>query len=147
MKTENIKLSDFNNGRIYDKKVLDDLVQRCNDNKLYGELGDTKYEHDVNISNISHIVKNLEIFDDGIYGDIKILDTQSGNIIKSLISGEYDGLGYNISERSMGIVENGIATVTGVFSYDIIPFTDDEYKIKNRRRKIEKIKNIIKTKK
>lgn len=132
MKTENIKLSDFNK-KTYTNECICDLIDKSNGSRLYGELGhpDT---FDVSISNISHIVTNLEIYEDGIYGDIKILDTQSGKLYKKLMNNDIE---CSVSERSVGVLENGIVTVKKIFSYDLI--VTEEIKLKLRKLKIEKI--------
>jgi len=47
----------------------------------YGELGHPD-NGDIYLNNVSHTIKNIEIFDDGLYADINILNTQCGRILK-----------------------------------------------------------------
>lgn len=133
---KNIKLTNFNN-RVYSKDALDNLIERSKEGRLYGELG-YKKDFDVSLSNVSHIINNIQIYDDGIYGDIKILDTESGKLYKSLMDNDIE---CSLSERSTGTIENGIVTVGKIFSYDLVGI--EEMKLKLRRKKLEKIMSRI----
>lgn len=138
---ENMKLTNFNN-RVYSKEIFNDLVKRSKEFTLYGELFDRTKNNfgDIQLKYVSHIIENLEIYDDGIYGDIKILETPSGNLIKNY---NYDSDELQISERSYGIVENGVVNVSHVITYDIIPYENNELLLRRRIKKIDKIKKII----
>lgn len=85
MKLENIKLTDFKNGiwPSVDKSNIQSLIDECNilanKGQLIGELLDDDYIIPmisiIDLRNVSHIITNLNIQEDGIYGDVKILDT------------------------------------------------------------------------
>ena len=134
----NIKLTGFNN-RIYPKEVIDDLIKRSDEKMLYGELGHG-IDNDVHISNISHLIENVEVYDDGIYGDMRILNTEMGGILNNF--GDYV---IGVSERSIGDVDSttGIVTVSKIIAYDAIVDTSKSRLLELRKKKIAKIKNNI----
>jgi len=93
------------NGRIYPTGVLSreignykELVKNM---RALGEL-DHPESSIINLNNVSHIV--LDIWMDGktVMGKLKVLDTPSGKILRSLIEG---GAQLGISSRGLGSVE------------------------------------------
>jgi len=133
------KLSDFKNNRIYSQSAINNALDKSKNNNFWGYLShpDTLDE----LSQISHVIKKLEVFDDGIYGEIILLNTPKGKIAKEIE--KYTELG--VSERCIGVVDpiTGITTVTGILSYDLVIDNNDDI-LKRRRQKIEKIMCNIK---
>ena len=93
------------NGRVYPTGVLSreignykELVKNM---RALGEL-DHPESSIINLNNVSHIV--LDIWLDGktVMGTLKVLDTPSGKILRSLIEG---GAQLGISSRGLGSVE------------------------------------------
>ena len=84
MKTRQL-LMKFNtvnqNGRMYTK---DSLMPYLKDDIL-GGIG---YDQDsiINLKNVSHKVSNLTIENDELWGDIEILDTKEGELLKTIIN-------------------------------------------------------------
>lgn len=94
------------NGRIYPKPILEREVERYSqteikENRALGEL-DHPDSGEVNLRNVSHNVLRVEWRGDDLYGEVEVLDTPSGNILKSLFR---SGITLGISSRGMGSVE------------------------------------------
>lgn len=95
------------NGRVYPrsilfreaKRYLDEFVSQQN---AVGEL-DHPESPVVNLKNVSHSIIRLEIVGDDVRGDIKILTTPSGNIVRELIK---NNIKIGVSSRGMGSVTN-----------------------------------------
>lgn len=134
MTLENMKLSDLND-RIYSEESLNNLVECSKNRLLYGELGNPT-TFDVSLSNVSHTIENLKITDRGIYGDIRILDTQSGRIVQQCINSD---IYFKARERSLIIKEKNNTYIQSIFTYDLEPLNEFENLMKRRRLKIEKI--------
>lgn len=131
-----IKLTNFNNDRIYTKDSIDNLIKKQSEFGVYGSINPDST--DILLKNISHTIKNIEIYDDGIYGEIQFLDTPNGNLIKKI------GLDYlSISERCFGHYDQDTnkVIVDKIIGYNLIGDVD---LLSIRRKKIEKIKKIIK---
>jgi hypothetical protein len=117
------------NGRIYKKDSIDDSViweyqQKINESNALGELN-PQWSNDngeIRLSNVSHLVTSIEKTDEGLIGDIKILKTPCGNIVKRLLT---EGLGVSISCRMNGIVnDDGTVQVSDIKAFDLIPNSD-----------------------
>lgn len=94
-----------NNGRIYEKKILEREVKKVQskiDNKsLWGELGHPP-NPEVNPDKIAILTSQLEWKNNDVYGQAKILDTPMGEITKTLVKEGNMG----ISSRGLGTVDN-----------------------------------------
>lgn len=91
------------NGRIYPYDVLDREVKKyieqyISNSCAYGELDhpDTSV---VNLKNVSHTIEKIYWRDNDLWGIIEILDTPSGNIVKTLLD---SGKTLGISSRALG---------------------------------------------
>lgn len=113
------------NGRVYPREILEREVKNyigreIAENRALGEL-DHPDSSVVNLRNVSHNI--LEIFWDGddVKGNIEILDTPSGNILKSLIKAGVTvgissrGLGSYIEESDRDIVQDDFELITWDF--------------------------------
>ena len=122
------------NGRVYPTGVLsreiDNYKQMVKDMRALGEL-DHPESSIINLNNVSHLV--LDVWMDGkvVMGKLKVLDTPSGKILRSLIEG---GAQLGISSRGLGSVEQkgGKTMVQDDFQlicFDIVsdPSTPDAY--------------------
>jgi len=130
------------NGRIYTKDSYDwSKIKELSDKKtLFGELrhDDDILLFDVNLSNVSHLIKNLEVYDDGVYGEIQVLDTEKGKFLRTLLNDKGD---YNISisSRGTGTVENGVVKIDNLNGFDYV--YSPETILERRRKKLDRILN------
>jgi len=90
------------NGRIYGRKVLDREVENYKkivaDRRALGEL-DHPEDSVVNLKNVSHMVTSVWWDGDSVMGKVKVLDTPSGKILRSLVE---SGVKLGISSRGLG---------------------------------------------
>jgi hypothetical protein len=122
------------NGRVYPTGVLsreiDNYKQMVKDMRALGEL-DHPESSIINLNNVSHLVLDVWMEGKVVMGKLKVLDTPSGKILRSLIEG---GAQLGISSRGLGSVEQkgGKTMVQDDFQlicFDIVsdPSTPDAY--------------------
>ena len=92
------------NGRIYPHNIL--MREMKNYGKLVSEfraLGELDHPEDsvINLKNASHMVTEVWWDEKSVMGKVKVLDTPSGNILRSLVE---SGVKLGISSRGMGSV-------------------------------------------
>jgi hypothetical protein len=95
------------NGRIYPYAVLKREVENyqkfIRENRALGEL-DHPAESVIELKNVSHIIREAHMGDGGIVkGNLEVLDTPTGKILKSLVDG---GVTIGISSRGVGSTKN-----------------------------------------
>lgn len=138
------------NDRIYRKENFDSFMEELSNgkNQIYGELGQSS-NMDISLKNVSHVINNITINDDGIYGDVEILNTPKGKEVSKLLE-KNSNIG--ISSRGMGkITEDGYIEKFKLFTFDIVPdpsFANTVLKIDDKScylYKIEKLKKEWKT--
>jgi hypothetical protein len=101
------------NGRVYPKHILEREIRNyeklIRENRAFGEL-DHANEPIVNMKNISHVIREIWMEDDVVYGKVEILPTPSGKIIEALISRKCKP---GISSRALGSLqrENNVNVV------------------------------------
>ena len=90
------------NGRVYPKDILEREIRNYDklirENRAFGEL-DHAAEPIVNMKNVSHMIKEIWMEGDTVYGRVQILDTPCGQIIKAIIEA---GGKPGISSRALG---------------------------------------------
>ena len=101
------------NGRVYPRKILDREVKNykmrpVKDNRAMGEL-DHPESSVINLQNVSHTVKKCWWEGDDVMGNVEILNTPAGNILKALFA---SGITVGISSRGMGSVSENLAEGT-----------------------------------
>jgi|TARA_Y100001963_G_scaffold159952_1_gene266450 hypothetical protein len=94
------------NGRVYPREILkreiDNYIQGpIKDNRAMGEL-DHPESSVINLQNVSHTVKKCWWDGDDVVGNVEILNTPAGNILKALFAA---GITVGISSRGMGSVK------------------------------------------
>ena len=111
------------NGRIYPREILDREVKAymegpVKDNRAMGEL-DHPESSIINLQNVSHTIKKCWWEGDDVMGDVEILPTPAGNILKALFA---SGITVGISSRGMGSVSENIAegTVTVEDDFELL---------------------------
>ena len=116
------------NGRVYPKKTLMKEVKRYNNeyvktNRAMGELGHPDGPQ-LNLERVSHLIKELRVDGNDIYGRAKILDTPYGKIVKDLVK---EGVKIGVSSRGMGSLKqvNGVNEVQEDFNLAAVDIVAD----------------------
>ena len=116
------------NGRIYPSSIMEREVARYNDtyvksNRSLGELGHPEGPS-LNLDRVSHIIKEMKMDGNVVYGKAKILDTPYGNIVKNLID---EGVRLGVSSRGMGSLKqvNGVNEVQSDFNLATVDIVAD----------------------
>jgi hypothetical protein len=116
------------NGRVYPSKTLMNEVKRYNNeyvksSRAMGELGHPDGPQ-LNLERVSHLIKELRIDGNDVYGKAKILDTPYGKIVKDLIK---EGVKIGVSSRGMGSLKqvNGVNEVQEDFSLSAVDIVAD----------------------
>lgn len=91
------------NGRVYPMAVMEKELDRyqkeyVKTNRAMGELGHPEGPT-VNLERVSHLIKDLRLEGNDVYGKAKILDTPYGKIVRNLID---EGVKLGVSSRGMG---------------------------------------------
>ena len=94
------------NGRVYPKDILVREAKKytdefINQRRAMGEL-DHPESSVVNLQNVSHNVRKMHFEGDNLMGEVEVLPTPSGNILKELFKA---GIKLGISSRGIGSVE------------------------------------------
>ena len=117
-------------GRMYDKesmaKALQELMPAVASGTLLGELDhpkdfDASLEESlyVKLSNASHIVKSVEMDEDGVVsGEIKLLGTPAGKIVENMLA---DGMKLYVRPCTLGVVNGDVYETDCIVSFDITP--------------------------
>ena len=112
------------NGRVYPKEILEREIQKyiegpVRERRALGEL-DHPESSVINLQNVSHNVIKVKMVGDDVYGEVEILSTPAGNILKELFR---NGITVGISSRGMGSVqENGNGTVEVQDDFELLCF-------------------------
>ena len=111
------------NGRVYPKEILAREIEEymkgpIAENRAMGEL-DHPESSVINLQNVSHTIKKVWWDGDDVMGDVEILTTPAGNILKALFAA---GITVGISSRGMGSVSENIAegTVTVEDDFELL---------------------------
>jgi len=96
------------NGRIYPREILEREINKyvngpVKERRALGEL-DHPESSVINLQNVSHNVTKVKMVGDDVYGEVEILSTPAGNILKELFR---NGITVGISSRGMGSVQEG----------------------------------------
>tara|TARA_R100000664_G_scaffold29372_1_gene41226 strand:+ start:5439 stop:6047 length:609 start_codon:yes stop_codon:yes gene_type:complete len=110
------------NGRIYPHRVL--MREMKNYQKLVQErraLGELDHPEDsvINLKNASHLVTDVWWDQKNVMGKVKVLDTPSGQVLKSLVN---SGVKLGISSRGMGSVQESAGQTIVEDDFQLICF-------------------------
>jgi hypothetical protein len=123
MRTQLIRLNHLNkNGRIYTPESLEKFLGKGKE--YYGEIGFPQNAM-VDLGRVSHKIHDLRIEEDILVGEVEILSTPNGEILKSMLSEVVfrpRGMG-NVNEQSKQ-VEN-----FQLLSFDAIPKDQDAFNL------------------
>ena len=97
------------NGRVYPLEILKREVQNyiegpVKERRATGEL-DHPDSSVINLQNVSHNIRKIWWKGDDVMGEVEILNTPAGNILKALFAA---GITVGISSRGMGSVEENL---------------------------------------
>ena len=112
------------NGRVYPKEILEREINKyiegpVRERRALGEL-DHPESSVINLQNVSHNVIRVKMVGDDVYGEVEILSTPAGNILKELFR---NGITVGISSRGMGSVqESGNGTVEVQDDFELLCF-------------------------
>jgi len=115
------------NGRVYPEKILRREIKNYDkiirENRSLGEL-DHPDDSVINLKNASHLVERVWWEGKDVMGTVRVLDTPSGKILKSLIEG---GVKLGISSRGLGSVQekNGKTMVEDDFQLICFDFVSE----------------------
>ena len=110
------------NGRVYPKDILAREVAeyakvQVAENRALGEL-DHPESSVVNLQNVSHNIRKVWWKGDDVMGEVEVLGTPSGNILKELLKA---GIKLGISSRGLGSVkELGEGTVAVEDDFELV---------------------------
>tara|TARA_R100000152_G_C6725189_1_gene150560 strand:- start:9 stop:611 length:603 start_codon:yes stop_codon:yes gene_type:complete len=143
------------NGRVYPKRVLDrelgNYAKLVQENRALGEL-DHPEDSVINLKNASHMVTKVWWNGNDVMGKVKVLDTPSGQILRSLVD---SGVKLGISSRGLGSVhEDAGSTVVEddfqLICFDFVsePSTQGAYMMKENKQpniftKADKINRLL----
>jgi len=101
------------NGRVYPREILEREVKAymegpIKENRAMGEL-DHPESSVINLQNVSHNIKRCWWDGDDVMGDVEVLPTPAGNILKALFA---SGITVGISSRGMGSVKENMSEGT-----------------------------------
>jgi hypothetical protein len=134
------------NGRVYPQKILEREVgnykKLVDENRALGEL-DHPEESVINLRNVSHQVTDIWMEDNKVMGKMKVLDTPSGGILRSLVD---SGVSIGISSRGLGSVSEqmGKTIVEDDFQlicFDMVsePSTPGAFMIRENKNRINEV--------
>lgn len=110
------------NGRVYPREILRREVKNYSklvrENRALGEL-DHPEDSVINLKNASHMVTDIWWDGDDVMGKVKVLNTPSGEILKSLVS---SGVKLGISSRGLGSVSESTGGTVVEDDFQLICF-------------------------
>ena len=110
------------NGRVYPRPVLErelkNYAKLVEERRALGEL-DHPEDSVINLKNASHMVTKVWWNGNDVMGKVKILDTPSGNILKSLV---HSGVKLGISSRGLGSVHEEMGSTVVEDDFQLICF-------------------------
>ena len=96
------------NGRFYKKQLMEREVQKyqkkIQTNESLGELNHAD-SVDINFERATHIIKELGLKGNDVYGKAKVLDTPMGKVVKPLLD---EGIKVGMSSRALGSLEESL---------------------------------------
>ena len=101
------------NGRVYPMEILKREVQQYIEGPIKERRATGELDHPdssvINLQNVSHNIRKIWWKGDDVMGEVEILDTPAGKILKELFR---NGITVGISSRGMGSVKENIGDGT-----------------------------------
>ena len=86
------------NNRMYSSEVMSEAIKRWADKDMFGTFSDDAAGGSgVDLSLVTHIVRDLRVEDGKLLGNIHILDTPKGRILQAVLNG-----GTEVAYRPVG---------------------------------------------
>lgn len=98
--------------------ALENLKHKIEQNTLFGEIKTENEVLDVNVSlaNISHLISEVFLVENKIFGNIKCLNTPSGELLKEFIKNKFE-IKFHI--RATGSVGINSTELADIITWDI----------------------------
>ena len=107
------------------KECLIDVQKRVEDSgRLLGEL-EHPYTFEVSLNKVSHSIKNIELVEDKIYGEVEILNTPQGKSAK-LVGDLMEGK-YRMGLRGSGRTEKKIKNTSEQIFSEMDPYGEENW--------------------
>jgi len=110
------------NRRVYSKPILErevnNYLKLCRERRSLGEL-DHPDDSVVNLKNVSHVVTDIWWQGNNVMGKIEVLNTPSGNILRSLVK---SGVPCGVSSRGVGSIRESNGKTIVEDDYQLICF-------------------------
>ena len=134
------------NGRVYPQRILEREVKNykklVNDNRALGEL-DHPEDSVINLKNVSHQITDIWMDESKVMGKMKVLDTPSGGILRSLVD---SGVSIGISSRGLGsVTESAGKTIVEddfqLICFDMVsePSTPGAFMMRENKNKLNEV--------
>jgi len=143
-----MQMAEVENGnkRVYPLTILEREVKNykklVKDNRALGEL-DHPEDSVINLRNVSHQVTDIWMDDNKVMGKMKVLDTPSGGILRSLID---SGCSIGISSRGLGsVTENSGRTMVEddfqLICFDMVsePSTPGAFMMRENKNRLNEV--------
>lgn len=113
--------SENQNGRVYPREILEREAKKytetfINQNRALGEL-DHPDSQVVNLANVSHNIRKIWWKNNDLMGEVEVLSTPSGNILKELLKA---GILLGISSRGLGSVKESAGGVEVQDDFELV---------------------------
>ena len=112
------KLSDYHSRIMALEREVKNYSKLIKEHRALGEL-DHPDDSVINLKNVSHMVTDVWWDSNAVVGKIKVLDTPSGNILRSLVE---SGVSLGISSRGLGSVRESQGRTLVEDDYQLICF-------------------------
>lgn len=111
------------NGRIYPKHILEREIQKYKENEVAQRRAMGELDHPessvVNLRNVCWNIIEIAWDGDDVIGKLEILDTPSGNILKSLFN----------AKITVGISSRGVGSITQLNESDDLVQIEDDFEL------------------
>jgi hypothetical protein len=134
------------NGRVYRKETLQREIENyqraIKERRSLGEL-DHPEDSVINLRNVSHQITDIWMENNKVMGKMKVLDTPSGGILRSLVDG---GVSIGISSRGLGsVTENSGQTIVEddfqLICFDMVsePSTPGAFMMRENKNRLNEV--------
>lgn len=134
------------NGRVYPQAILEREVKNyakmVKERRALGEL-DHPEDSVINLKNVSHQITQIWMENNKVMGKMKVLDTPSGQILRSLVE---SGVSIGISSRGLGsVTENAGKTIVEddfqLICFDMVsePSTPGAFMMQENKNRISEV--------
>ena len=134
------------NGRVYPQAILEREVKNyakmVKERRALGEL-DHPEDSVINLKNVSHQITQIWMENNKVMGKMKVLDTPSGQILRSLVE---SGVSIGISSRGLGsVTENAGKTIVEddfqLICFDMVsePSTPGAFMMRENKNRISEV--------